>query len=77
MEDAPEGLPDKLYWRRARGEWHCFRKLAQIRGYVSLANAAIPPLVATSPSRSEVHFMIESTHEYQARRAGHQVQADG
>ncbi len=26
---------------------------------------------------SEVHFMIESTHEYWARRAGHQVQADG
>jgi hypothetical protein len=36
MEDTPEGLTDKLYWRKARGEWHCFRKLAQVRGYASL-----------------------------------------
>jgi hypothetical protein len=36
MEDTPEGVTDKLYWRKARGEWHCFKKLAQVRGYVSL-----------------------------------------
>jgi hypothetical protein len=36
MEDSPEGLTDKLYWRKSRGEWHCFKKLAQVRGYVSL-----------------------------------------
>jgi hypothetical protein len=36
MGDSPEGLTDKLYWRKARGQWHCFRKLAQVRGYVSL-----------------------------------------
>jgi hypothetical protein len=36
MEGTPEGLTDKLCWRRARGEWHCFQKLAQVRGYVSL-----------------------------------------
>jgi hypothetical protein len=36
MEDTPEGLTDKLYWRIARGEWHCFKKLAQVRGFVSL-----------------------------------------
>jgi hypothetical protein len=36
MEGTPEGLTDKLYWRKARGEWHCFRKLAQVRGYISL-----------------------------------------
>jgi hypothetical protein len=23
------GFTDKLYWRRARGEWHCFKKVAQ------------------------------------------------
>jgi len=23
MEGTPEGLNDKLYWRKARGEWHC------------------------------------------------------
>jgi hypothetical protein len=36
MEGTPERVTDKLYWRKARGEWHCFRKLAQVRGYVSL-----------------------------------------
>ena len=33
---TPEGLTDKLYWRKAGDEWHCFQKLAQVRGYVSL-----------------------------------------
>jgi hypothetical protein len=36
MEGTPEGLTDKLFWRKTRGEWHCFRKLAQVSGYVSL-----------------------------------------
>jgi hypothetical protein len=36
MEDTPGALTDKLYWRKARGEWHCFKKLPQVRGYVSL-----------------------------------------
>jgi hypothetical protein len=36
MEGTSEGLTDKLYWRRARGEWHCFRRIAQVRGYASL-----------------------------------------
>jgi hypothetical protein len=36
MVGAPEGLTDKLYWRRAKGEWHCSEKLAQVRGYISL-----------------------------------------
>jgi hypothetical protein len=36
MEGTPDGLTDKLYWRRSRGEWHCFRKLPQVRGYISL-----------------------------------------
>jgi hypothetical protein len=35
MKATPEGLPDKLYRRKAWGEWHCFQKLAQVRGYVS------------------------------------------
>jgi hypothetical protein len=29
MEDTREGLTDKLYWRKARGQWHCFKKIAQ------------------------------------------------
>jgi hypothetical protein len=36
MEDMSEGLTDKLYWRKARGQWHCFKRLDQARGYVSL-----------------------------------------
>jgi hypothetical protein len=36
MEDTSKGLTDNLYWRRARGEWHCFKKLAQVRGFISL-----------------------------------------
>jgi hypothetical protein len=36
MEHTPAGLTEKLYWRKARGEWHSFRKLPQVRGYVSL-----------------------------------------
>jgi hypothetical protein len=35
MEDTAEGLTDKLYWRKTRGEWHCFQKLA-IRGFIAL-----------------------------------------
>jgi hypothetical protein len=36
MEDTPKRLTDHLYWRKARGQWHCFKKIAQVRGYVSL-----------------------------------------
>jgi hypothetical protein len=35
MQNTPEGLIDKLYWRKGRGEWHCFRKLA-VRRFISL-----------------------------------------
>jgi hypothetical protein len=31
MEDTPDGLTDSLYWRRARDEWHCFKKLAPVK----------------------------------------------
>jgi hypothetical protein len=36
MEDTSKGLTDKLYWRKARGEWHCFKKGGPIRGLRSL-----------------------------------------
>jgi hypothetical protein len=36
MEGTPKRLTDHLYWRKARGQWHCFKKIAQVRGYVSL-----------------------------------------
>jgi hypothetical protein len=35
MEDTPIGLTEKLYWRKAKGEWHCFKKVA-VRGFMSL-----------------------------------------
>jgi hypothetical protein len=35
MEDTPGALTDKLCWRRARGEWHCFEKVT-VRGFMSL-----------------------------------------
>jgi hypothetical protein len=36
MEDTPKRVTDHLYWRKARKQWHCFKKIAQVRGYVSL-----------------------------------------
>jgi hypothetical protein len=36
MDETPDGLTDKLYWRNARGQWHCFKKLPEVRGYISL-----------------------------------------
>jgi hypothetical protein len=35
MEDTPGTLPDRLYWRKTRAEWHCFEKVAA-RGFMSL-----------------------------------------
>jgi hypothetical protein len=34
------GLTEKLYWRRAKGVWHCFKKLARVHGFVSLCQSA-------------------------------------
>jgi hypothetical protein len=36
MQDTSKGRIDNLYWRKARGQWHCFKKIAQVRGYVLL-----------------------------------------
>jgi hypothetical protein len=36
MEGKLEGLTEKLYWRKAKGEWHCFKRLPEVRGYISL-----------------------------------------
>jgi hypothetical protein len=35
MENT-QGLTDKLFSRKARCGWHCFKRLDQARGYVSL-----------------------------------------
>jgi hypothetical protein len=56
MEATPEGLTDKLYWRKARGEWHCFQKLAQARGYISLCQRLeIALVVGQQIARPEAH----------------------
>jgi hypothetical protein len=36
MEGTPEGLTDKVFWRKARGQWHGFKRLDQARKYISL-----------------------------------------
>jgi hypothetical protein len=36
MDEMSQCLTDKLYWRKARGEWHCFKKIAQVRAFISL-----------------------------------------
>jgi hypothetical protein len=36
MEDRCEGRIEKFTGAKPGGEWHCFKKLAQVRGYVSL-----------------------------------------
>jgi hypothetical protein len=57
MEGTPEGLTDKLFWRRARAEWHCFEKLAQVRGYVSLCHRReIALVLGQQISRPEAHL---------------------
>jgi hypothetical protein len=57
MVDTPEGLTAKLYWRKARGEWHCFRKLAQVRGFVSLCERQeITSVRGQKISRPEAHL---------------------
>jgi hypothetical protein len=38
MLETSKGLTEKLYWRRSRGQWHCFKRLDQGRGYISLCD---------------------------------------
>jgi hypothetical protein len=57
MEGTPEGLTDKLYWRRATGEWHCFKKLTEVRGYISLCQSReITLVLGQQIARPEVHL---------------------
>jgi hypothetical protein len=38
MLETSKGLTEKLYWRRSRGQWHCFKRFDQGRGYISLCD---------------------------------------
>jgi hypothetical protein len=57
MEETSNGFTDKLFWRKARGEWHCFQKLAQGRGYVSLCpRREIALMLGQQIARPEAHL---------------------
>jgi hypothetical protein len=57
MEGTSEGLTDKLYWRKARGQWHCFKRLDQARGYISLCQCQEIAIVRGQQiSRPEAHL---------------------
>jgi hypothetical protein len=59
MEDTPKGRIDKLYWRKARGEWHCFKKLPQVRGFVSLCQRReIALVLGQQIARLETHLKL-------------------
>jgi hypothetical protein len=71
MKGKPHGLPDKLYWRRARGEWHCFRKLPQVRGYISLCQRReISFVQGLQIARPEAHLRCSERHAVGMARRG-------
>jgi hypothetical protein len=56
MKGTPQGLTDK-YWRKSGGEWHCFQKLAQVPGYVSLCQRReIALVLGQQIARPEAHL---------------------
>jgi hypothetical protein len=71
MEDTPGAITDKLYWRKARGQWHCFKKIAQVRGYVSLCQRLeITSLRGNEISRPEVALRCEVCDRLEMARRG-------
>jgi hypothetical protein len=71
MEGTPEGLTDKLPGAKARGQWHCFKKIAQVRGYVSLCQRLeITSLRGKEISRPEVALRCEVCDEPEIARRG-------
>jgi hypothetical protein len=57
MLEASKGLTEKLYWRRSRGQWHCFKRLDQGRGYISLCDRReINFVQGQKIARPEVHL---------------------
>jgi hypothetical protein len=71
MEGTPEGLTDKLYWRKSRGEWHCFKKLGQVRGYVSLCQRReISFVLGQQIARPETGLRCSACDEVEMARRG-------
>jgi hypothetical protein len=57
MLETSKGLTEKLYWRRSRGQWHCFKRLDQGRGYISLCDRReINFVQGQKIARPEVHL---------------------
>jgi hypothetical protein len=40
MGNTSIGFTDKLYWRRSKRQWHCFKKLLNEKGFISLCHQA-------------------------------------
>jgi hypothetical protein len=75
MEDTPDGLTDSLYWRRARDEWHCFKKLAPVRGLISLCQRREIIFVRGQQiGRPEAYLRCSVCDEMEMARRGGAVQ---
>jgi hypothetical protein len=71
MEDKSRGLIDNLYWRKARKQWQCFKKIAQVRGFVSLCERQeITSVRGKEISRPEVALRCEVCDRLEMKRRG-------
>jgi hypothetical protein len=71
MEDTPEGLTDKLFWRKARAEWHCFTKLPHVRGFISLCQSReIASVYGQQIARPEADLRCSVCDELEMARRG-------
>jgi hypothetical protein len=71
MDTMPEGLTDKVYWRKARGEWHCFKKLPEVRGYISLCQGReISFVQGQQIARPETHLRCSLCDGLEMARRG-------
>jgi len=67
----PEGLTHKLYRRKASSEWHCFQKLPEVRGYISLCQRReIALVLGQQIARPEAPLRCEACDEIEMARRG-------
>jgi hypothetical protein len=70
MEHTSKGRID-LYWRKARKQWHCFKKIAQVRGFISLCeHHEITFVRGKEISRPEVALRCEVCDRLEMERRG-------
>jgi hypothetical protein len=71
MEETSEGFAEKLYWRNARGQWHCFKKLPDVRGYISLCQRReITLVLGQQIARPEADLRCKACDELEMARRG-------